>query len=60
MDEKFYDVYCLSGAILFLWHNSPTRPQAALLLKFLDYTELDTQPVGLVQTSDQFVAGAVT
>jgi len=44
---------------LFLWHNSLTSASVVSLLRFLDHTELETQPVGHLSTRDQlFVATA--
>jgi hypothetical protein len=43
----------------FLWRNSPTRVQAASLLRFRHHTELDTpRSVGLLWTGDRPVAEA--
>jgi hypothetical protein len=43
----------------FLWRKVPNRPQSRSLLRFIDYTELDTHAPGrLLWTSDQLVADA--
>ena len=45
---------------LLLWHNSPTQTSVISLLRFLDHTELNTQLVGPLWTSDQLVAETAT
>jgi hypothetical protein len=51
-------------AFLFVWRNSPIRACTALLLRFLDHTQLDTHThthtVGLFRTGDQLVEEAAT
>lgn len=45
---------------LLLWLNVPTRASVVSLLRFLDDTELDTQPVWLLWTGDQLVSKTAT
>ena len=45
---------------IFLWPCSPTRTQAAPLVRLLDRTQTYTQPVGILWTSDQLVAEPAT
>jgi hypothetical protein len=58
--HETYPLDSIATGIYLLWRNSPNRAQAAPLLKSLDHTQLDTQSVGLLWTSDQPVAQAVT
>ena len=46
--------------LIILWHNSPTRVQAASLFRYLDHTNTHTHSVGLLLASDQLVAEAAT
>ena len=52
-------LFTLRQMLFFMWRNSQTWAQAASLLRILDHTQLNTQPVGLLRTSDQLVADAI-
>ena len=52
------DAAYASVSIFFMWGNSPPRAWVASLLRFLDHTQLNTHPVGILRTSDQLVAEA--
>ena len=45
-------------ALPLLWGNSPIRAQTAILLRFLEHTQLDTHSVALQRTREQFLAEA--